>query len=117
MNLRSHRKSWTDASAGEMRRQLTCQAQWYGCDLLVAGRWFPSSKMRSRCHAINAELALSDREWDCPGCSAHHDRDENAGTNLANYPASQAEAQSGCKTSPVAQSVPKRVNLPGREAA
>ena len=70
--LRSHRKSWIDASAGEMRRQLAYKAQWYGCELVVADRWFPSSKQCSRCLVVNAELALSDREWDCPACGAHH---------------------------------------------
>jgi IS605 OrfB family transposase len=46
--LRSHRKSWADAAAGEMRRQLTCKARWYDADLWVAGKWYPSSKTAQR---------------------------------------------------------------------
>ena len=61
--LRSHRKSWADAAAGEMRRQLTYKAGWYGCELRTAGRWYPSSKTCSACGHINADLALGDRRW------------------------------------------------------
>jgi putative transposase len=117
--LRSHRKSWIDASAGEMRRQLTYKAGWYDCDLWVADRWYPSSKTccTPGCGYVNADLQMGDRIWTCPACGTFHDRDENAGINLARLPASWAEAQSNGKTAPVRHVVMKRVNLPGREAA
>ncbi len=108
--LRSHRKSWADAAAGEMRRQLTYKAGWYGCDLRTAGRWYPSSKACSACGHINADLALADRRWACPSCGTVHDRDENAGVNLARLPASQAEAQSDGKTGLAGHVAMKRVN-------
>lgn len=108
--LRSHRKSWADAAAGEMRRQLTYKAGWYGCDLRTAGRWYPSSKACSACGHINADLALADRRWACPSCGTVHDRDENAGVNLARLPASQAEAQSDGKTGLARHVAMKRVN-------
>ena len=108
--LRSHRKSWADAAAGEMRRQLTYKAGWYGCDLRTAGRWYPSSKTCSACGHINADLALADRRWACPSCGTVHDRDENAGVNLARLPASQAEAQSDGKTGLARHVAMKRVN-------
>ena len=108
--LRSHRKSWADAAAGEMRRQLTYKADWYGCDLWVADRWYPSSKTCSACGSVNRDLTLADRTWDCPSCPSFHDRDENAGTNLARLPASQAEAQSDGKTGPARHVAVKRVN-------
>ena len=108
--LRSHRKSWADAAAGEMRRQLTYKADWYGCDLWVADRWYPSSKTCSACGSVNRDLTLADRTWDCPSCPSFHDRDENAGTNLARLPASQAEAQSDGKTGLARHVAVKRVN-------
>ena len=115
--LRSHRKSWIDAAAGELRRQLTYKAAWYGAELWVADRFYPSSKTCSACKLVNASLTLSDRTWECPGCGTEHDRDENAGTNLARLPASWAEAQSDGKTAPVRRVAVKRVNHPGRVAA
>jgi len=115
--LRSHRKAWIDAAAGEVRRQLTYKAGWYGCDLWVADRWYPSSKTCSGCGRVNATLTLADRTWSCPGCGAEHDRDENAGVNLARLPASWAEAQSDGKTAPARHVATKRVNHPGRVAA
>jgi putative transposase len=108
--IRSHRKSWADAAAGEIRRQLTCKADWYGCDLWVADRWYPSSKTCSACGQVNADLTMSDRAWTCAACGAAHDRDENAGTNLARLPASWAEAQSDGKTALVRHVASKRVN-------
>ena len=46
-------------------------------------KWFPSSKMCNVCGAINAELTLSDREWNCE-CGEHHLRDRNAAINIRN---------------------------------
>jgi putative transposase len=114
--LRSHRKSWVDAAAGEFRRQLTYKAGWYGCDLYVANRWFPSSKTCSACRQVNAALTMSDRIWTCGACGTTHDRDENAGINLARLPASQAEAQSDCKTGLARHVALKRVNHLGKVA-
>jgi IS605 OrfB family transposase len=108
--IRSHRKAWADAAAGEMRRQLTYKASWYGCDLRIADRWYPSSKTCSACGSVNRDLTLTDRTWDCPACGMLHDRDENAGINLARLPASQAEALSDGKTAPVRHDAVKRVN-------
>ena len=115
--LRSHRKSWLDTAAGEMRRQLAYKCEWYGCELWIADRFYPSSKTCSACALINTGLTLRDRTWACPGCGVTHDRDENAGTNLARLPASQAEAQSGSKTASVRRVAVKRVNHLGKVAA
>lgn len=112
--IRSHRKAWNDAAAGEFRRQMIYKAGWYGCDLWVAGRWYPSSKTCSACGLVNAELTMADRTWTCGGCGTVHDRDENAGINLARLPASWAEALSDGKTSAVRRVAGKRVNHPGR---
>jgi putative transposase len=115
--LRSHRKSWLDAAASELRRQLTYKTHWHGCELWIAHRFYPSSKTCSACGHVNTALTLSDRTWTCRGCSTTHDRDENAGINLARLPASQAEAPSGSKTAPVRHAAVKRVNHPGKVAA
>ncbi len=49
----------------------------------MAPRDFPSSKLCSACGEVLASLPLDVREWDCPVCGAHHDRDVNAAKNLA----------------------------------
>jgi putative transposase len=115
--LRSHRKSWADVAAGELRRQLAYKCCWYGAELWVADRFYPSSKTCSACGLVNAGLTLGDRTWACPGCGTTHDRDENAGTNLARLPASRAEAPSGGKTASLRHAAVKRVNHPGRVTA
>jgi putative transposase len=111
------RRAWADAAFGEFRRQLTYKCQWYGSELWIADRWYPSSKTCSACGHVNAALTLADRTWICPECRTRHDRDENAGTNLARLPASQAEAQSGGKTASVRLATMKRVKHPPRMAA
>ncbi|MFE4958156.1 IS607 family element RNA-guided endonuclease TnpB [Streptomyces sp. NPDC056653] len=71
-----------DAAFGEIRRQLTYKTRRHGTRLVVADRWFPSSKTCSRCGAVKAKLPLSVRVFECDSCGLVLDRDENAGHNL-----------------------------------
>lgn len=75
----------SDAGFGELRRQLEYKTAWYGTELIVADRWFPSSKTCSGCGAVKADLTLSDRVYECDGCGLVVDRDLNAAINLARY--------------------------------
>jgi putative transposase len=72
-----------DVGLYEFRRQLTYKAQMYGTEVVVAGRWFPSSKLCSACGHQRDDLPLHVRAWTCSACGAHHDRDLNAARNLA----------------------------------
>jgi putative transposase len=74
--------SISDAAWGEAIRQLEYKCAWYGRNFVKIDRWFPSSKRCSNCGYIIDKLPLNIREWDCPKCSVHHDRDENAGKNI-----------------------------------
>ncbi len=71
-----------DAAWGELVRQLGYKAKWYGRTLVKIDRWFPSSKRCGSCGHIVESLPLNLREWDCPTCGAHHDRDINAARNI-----------------------------------
>nr|WP_030922341.1 RNA-guided endonuclease TnpB family protein [Streptosporangium amethystogenes] len=71
----------SDASWREMRTMLEYKAQWYGRELLVVDRWFPSSKLCSTCGTIAQSMPLGVREWEC-ACGAVHDRDVNAAKNI-----------------------------------
>jgi len=72
----------SDASWGEFARQLEYKCDWYGRTFVKIDRWFPSSKRCSDCGHIVEKLPLNIREWDCPKCGAHHDRDVNAALNI-----------------------------------
>ncbi|MFD8215449.1 IS607 family element RNA-guided endonuclease TnpB [Streptomyces sp. NPDC059697] len=72
-----------DAAFGEIRRQLTYKTRRRGTRLVVADRWFPSSKTCSRCGVVKAKLPLSMRVFECDACGLVLDRDANAGHNLA----------------------------------
>ena len=74
--------SISDAAWGEAIRQLEYKCAWYGRTFVKIDRWLPSSKRCSNCGYIIDKLPLNIREWDCPKCSVHHDRDENAGKNI-----------------------------------
>jgi putative transposase len=71
----------SDAAFAEIRRQLTYKCQWYGGELVVHDRFFPSSKTCSACGEVNDSLSLSDRTFRC-GCGHEQDRDDNAAINL-----------------------------------
>jgi putative transposase len=72
-----------DASFAEIRRQLTYKTAWHGGTLIVADRWFASSKTCSECGAVRAKLMLSERTYTCTACGLVLDRDVNAAVNLA----------------------------------
>ena len=74
-----------DASFGEFRRQIEYKAGWNGGRVIVADRWFASSKNCSGCGAVKARLLLSERTYVCTACGMVADRDLNAAVNLAAY--------------------------------
>ncbi|PWW65859.1 IS607 family element RNA-guided endonuclease TnpB [Actinokineospora spheciospongiae] len=80
-----------DASWAEIRRQLTYKTQRTGAELIVADRWFASSKTCSGCGAAKAKLALSERTHACVECGIVLDRDVNAAINLAALAADRAQ--------------------------
>jgi putative transposase len=79
----------------ELRRQLDYKAAWRGGQVVVADRWYPSSKTCSCCGHTLATLALAVRQWRCPGCGVLHDRDVNAATNLQNLAVSSTATACG----------------------
>ena len=82
--LANHRlsRAIADIGFGDIRRQLEYKARRYGSLIVVADRWYPSSKTCSACEYVLKTLLLSEREWQCPSCGINHDRDENAAKNL-----------------------------------
>lgn len=74
-------KATNDNSFGQFRSMLAHKMAERGKKLITIDKWFPSSKMCRFCGAINSELTLKDREWDC-ACGAHLLRDHNAAINI-----------------------------------
>ena len=75
-------KSIQDASWSELLRQLDYKSKWYGRTFYQIDMFFPSSKTCNGCQFVVDDLPLSIREWDCPNCKQHNDRDENAALNI-----------------------------------
>ncbi len=88
---RSLARHIADASWAEIRRQLTYKAERAGCALIVADRWFASSKTCSGCGTAKAKLMLSERTYVCTACGLILDRDHNAARNLAALAADTGE--------------------------
>ena len=77
-------KAILDAGLSEFRRQIEYKSKWYGSEVMIADRFYPSSKTCNVCKAVNSELTLKDREWACSNCGSVLDRDLNAAINLEN---------------------------------
>jgi putative transposase len=73
-----HDQGWV-----EFQAQLAYKTSWYGSTLLLAPRFYPSSRICSGCGAVRAKLRLSERVYSCTGCGFRIDRDLNAARNLA----------------------------------
>ena len=74
-------KHLRDAMFGEFKRQMVYKGDWYGCNIVLADRWFPSSKTCSACGVVGSPG--SKQTWMCSCCGTVHDRDDNAAVNLA----------------------------------
>ena len=85
----------SDMGFAQLRRQVEYKAAMRGGEVIVADRFYPSSKTCSACGHVLDALPLSVRAWDCPACGAHHDRDVNAAVNLKNLAASSAVSACG----------------------
>ena len=85
--MRNHKlsKSFQDVSLYEFIRQLEYKARWYGKTISKVDRFYPSSQLCSKCGFKNKDVKnLNIREWTCPKCNVHHDRDINSAINILN---------------------------------
>jgi IS605 OrfB family transposase len=89
-------RALADTGLAELRRMLTYKTTWYGSRLVVADRFYPSSKTCSTCGWVKAKLTLAERTFTCEVCGLRLDRDLNAARNLARLV--HYVAQSGWET-------------------
>ena len=111
-------RSIADVGFGMFRSQLEYKATRYRTRLVLADRWYPSSRLCSVCGWKNEALTLRDRQWVCAQCGAHHDRDLNAARNLKRLatetalpvasPSSNGDAASGIIPAVVGKVTPVR---------
>ena len=82
--LKNHHLAQAIAAVGmyEFRRQLAYKGTWYGCEVRLADRFYPSTKRCSRCGKVKDEISLDERTYECEVCGLVMDRDLNAALNL-----------------------------------
>lgn len=82
MRNRKLAKSISDVSWSLFVRKLEYKAEWYGRKIIKIDRWYPSSQICSECGHQDGKKPLNIRQWTCPNCHVHHDRDINASQNI-----------------------------------
>jgi putative transposase len=103
MGRRAFRRTVAQAGIGAVRPTLAYKTRWVGGQLVVADRWFPSSKTHHGCGGYHADLQVSQRVWTCPRCGRPVDRNANAALNLRDWtePATDRNVQRGGVAAPV----------------
>jgi putative transposase len=101
----------SDVGWAELGRQLRYKAGWFGAELVVCDRWFPSTKRCSRCGTVKQRMRLAERVFRCDACKLVMDRDQNAAANLA------AWAEQHHAPAPDRQAGGRVTNAPGGEGA
>jgi putative transposase len=104
-----------EVGLAEFRRQLTYKAAWYGCRIIVADRWFASSKTCSGCGGVDESLTLADRTFHCQACGLIIDRDLNAAKNLEQLAASSPDSRNACGEGSAGLDGSIQVKLPSRK--
>ncbi len=100
--LRNHHLAQAISDGGfyEFKRQLLYKAAWYGSRVVLADRWYASSKTCSGCGWVDEDLTLADRTFRCRnpqiGCGRVLDRDLNAAINLSKLAGSSSDSQNAC---------------------
>lgn len=89
-------RSISDAGWGEFRCMLEYKTRWYGSGLILAPKYYPSSKRCSKCHFVLDKLFLETRQWQCPVCQIKHDREVNAADNLLQYYTESSSGINAC---------------------
>lgn len=89
-------KAISDASFSELRRQIEYKAGWSGIDVVIADRFYPSSKTCSNCGSVKNDLSLDDRIYKCENCGFEIDRDLNAAINLSHLVVPNGETHRDC---------------------
>jgi putative transposase len=113
MRNRHLARALADTGMAELRRQLGYKTTWYGSQLIVADRFYPSSKTCSTCGWVKAKRTLAERTFTCEACGLRLDRDLNAARNLATL--AHQVAQSGWETQN-ARGADRRTQLAGQVA-
>jgi putative transposase len=89
-------KALQDAAFGELRRQVEYKTSWNGGRVVLADRFYPSSRTCSRCKKVKEHLGLAERIFSCDWCGLVIDRDLNAALNLKDVAASDTETKNAC---------------------
>lgn len=90
----------SDAGWNEFCRMLEYKTKWYGSKLIIAPKFYPSSKICSTCGERVSTLPLSVRQWQCAGCNSKHDRDINAAINLLKLSTGSSPGIDACGDTP-----------------
>jgi len=96
--MKNHHLAQAIADVGmyEFRRQMSYKGEWYGCEVLFADRFYPSTKRCSRCGNVKPEFDLSERVYKCEVCHLIIDRDLNAALNLERWPTASSAERHAC---------------------
>jgi putative transposase len=99
--VQNHHLAQAIADVGfyEFRRQMVYKGQWYGCQVILADPFYPSSKRCSQCGNIKVEMGLSERVYICDHCGLTIDRDLNAALNLEQLTTGSSPERYACRES------------------